>query len=445
MIFHNKKIFYLSIFIFFTNLIFANPDSLFVDDEVFFVDSIKIVGNETTEDFIILRELTFEPGDSINSSDLQFNRERVFSLRLFNKVNIYPVYRGIHTIIFIDVQESWYIYPVPFIKRKDKSSDKLSYGLNVTYKNFRGRNENLSSVISLGYDPYFLFAYDNPAVDYENGIGMGFSLSFLKSYNKSSFAKSLYEGDFQNKFYSFGTILYKRLNQFNLIYGLGNFQYIETPDKSFPGFSASGQKIDRTISLGIGYMYDTRDLKQFPQDGIYSMIELTHKGFGVNNIIYNIFSFDFREYRPIVNDLIAKWRFALRHTFGDVIPFYDYSYLGYDEYVRGHSNDNREGNNLVISSLEFSYPLLKEFDFSVKLPLLPQQLTSARIGIFITAFADAGQTFMNKQKFKFGDFYTGYGFGITFLVLPYNAIRFEYAIGSRENKGEFLIGTGFSF
>lgn len=441
------KIFFTAIgfFILHVSQTHAVPDSAYVYEEEFEVDSIKIVGNETTEDFIILRELTFKPGSKVTSSELLYNRERVFSLRLFTRVNVYPVYSGIHTFIYIDVKESWYIYPVPFIRRQDKSSNKYSYGINLTYRNFRGRNENIRAIFSFGYDPYFSVLYENPALDYENGLGFGIALSYLNANNKSAFAKRKYGGDFKNKFYSTAFTLNKRLDQFNTIYGITGFDYIKVPDDYFTGMSVSGEKIDRTVSLGIGYIYDSRDLKQFPQNGIYSFVQLKHKGFGLQEINYNVLDIDFREYRSFIPNLISKWRIAARHSFGNLVPYYDYSYLGYDEYVRGHSDDNREGNNFIISSVELSYPILKEFDFSVKLPLLPEKLTSARIGIFLTAFADAGHAFSNNQRFRFGDFYSGYGVGITFLVLPYNAIRFEYAIGSRENKGEFLIGTGFSF
>ena len=89
------------------------PDSLVnVNDEKYTIDSIKIVGNDITEDFIILRELTFKEGDVVTSSQLEYNRERVFSLRLFSKVNIYPVLRDSITFIYIDVNETWYIYPI---------------------------------------------------------------------------------------------------------------------------------------------------------------------------------------------------------------------------------------------------------------------------------------------------------------------------------------------
>ena len=50
------------------------------------IDSIRIEGNDRTKDFIILRELTFQIGDSVSGKTLRFNRERVFSLRLFNQV-----------------------------------------------------------------------------------------------------------------------------------------------------------------------------------------------------------------------------------------------------------------------------------------------------------------------------------------------------------------------
>ncbi|MEW6652049.1 MAG: hypothetical protein AB1394_01130, partial [Bacteroidota bacterium] len=40
------------------------------------IDTIVIKGNEATKDFIILRELTFQTGDVVDSTLLHFNRER---------------------------------------------------------------------------------------------------------------------------------------------------------------------------------------------------------------------------------------------------------------------------------------------------------------------------------------------------------------------------------
>lgn len=441
----NKFIFFaIGYFFIVTVNLFANPDSLIVKEQFYSVDSIAVSGNDITEEYIILRELTFKPGDIVSGSQLQFNKERIFSLRLFTKVELYPVIENEKSIIKIDVKESWYIYPIPFIRRQDGSMSKLSYGINFSFKNFRGRNEHLRTIISLGYDPFFALVYLNPALDYKRNLGLGFGLYFLKMNNKSEVAKRLYGGDFRYKFYSTEIDLAKRLNQFNEIFAGVGFDYIEGPDSPLKRITASGEKIDRVISLILGYNYDSRDLKQFSQNGIFSSIYFKHKGFGLADIDYNLFGFDFREYRSIVEDLSARWRFTVRHTFGSTIPLYDYSFLGYDEYVRGYSNQNSEGNNLLLTSIEVSYPVIKEWDFSIKLPLIPRQLTSARIGIYLSAFTDAGQVFNNHQRFKFSNFNTGYGFGLTILALPYNAIRFEYAF-NKIGKGEFLFGTGFSF
>lgn len=433
-------------FILLQSIITAAPDSLYVDNEYFVVDSIKISGNDITEEYIILRELTFKTEELISNSDLRYNRERIFSLRLFTRVDIKTEASAGQDKknVIIDLAESWYIYPIPFIRRNNEASGKYSYGVNLSFKNFRGRNEHLRSVISLGYDPYFALLYQNPAFDFKNNLGISFGLSFLKLSNKSKYAKTTYGGDFEYKFYSTAFSLGKRIDQFNELFGTVGFDYIEGPEESVGRITASGEPIDRVLSFKLGYDYDSRDLKQFSQNGIFSSLSLKHNGFGINNISYNVFEIDFREYRSIIGDLSARWRFALRHTFGGLIPYYDYSYFGYGEYVRGYSNDNHEGNNSIIASVEMSYPLIKEFDFSIKIPLIPQQLTSARIGIYLSAFADAGQVFNNYQRFRFSDFYPGYGFGLTILVLPYNALRFEYAL-NKYGIGEILIGTGFSF
>lgn len=439
-------IFAAGIFIFIQTILAAAPDSLYVDNEYFIVDSIKISGNDITEEYIILRELTFKSGDMVSTSDLRYNRERIFSLRLFTRVDLKAESSAGQNKknIVIDLKESWYIYPIPFIRRNNDGSGRYSFGVNLSFKNFRGRNEHLRSIISLGYDPYFALLYQNPAFDFKNNLGISFGLSFLKLSNKSEYAKTIYGGDFDYKFYSTAFSLGKRIDQFNEISGSAGFDYIEGPDGTRGRITASGKPIDRVISFKLAYDYDSRDLKQFSQNGIFSSISLKHNGFGINSISYNVFEFDFREYRSIIGALSARWRFAFRHTFGGFIPYYDYSYFGYGEYVRGYSNDNHEGNNSIIASVEMSYPLIKEFDFSIKIPLIPQQLTSARIGIYLSGFADAGQVFNNRQRFRFSDFYPGYGFGLTILVLPYNALRLEYAF-NKYGKGEILIGTGFSF
>ena len=426
------------------NILAEEPDSLLVNDtESIRIDSIKISGNDITEDFIILRELTFKVGETVTGKILRFNRERVYSLSLFNRVEFIIGNDQNKTILEIHLSESWYIYPLPFVRAENDDLKRATYGINILYKNFRGRNETLRAKVGFGYDPSYSIYYDNPALFFGNDIGFTFGIAYSKINNRSKAAENIIGDKFQYKIFSQTISFSKRINQFNITFLSLGFNYIESPF-SKKGITASGERIDRLMYGGISYLYDSRDLKQYSENGLYTFLNFSHKGFGINNISYNDFEIDFRGYRKLFEQISGKWRFVYRRTFGKLVPFYDYSYLGYGERVRGHYNDIREGKGYLLTSLELSYPVVKDWNVSFKLPLLPESLTSARIGIYLSGFIDAGDTFNDSDSFSLSHFYSGYGFGITFLFLPYNAIRFEYALNEL-GRGEFTIGTGFSF
>jgi len=321
---------------------------------------------------------------------------------------------------------------------------KANYGISLLYKNFRGRNETLRSIISLGYDPSYSIEYSIPALFYEQGIGLYINSSYSTILNRSDIAKSLAGGDFNYKSFSNNITVEKRINQFNDLLFTAGFTYLESDVFGLGRITASGQRIDRVPYAGITYFYDTRDLKQYSLTGLYIALSLFQDGLGFDDINYSVVNLDFREYEKIADDLSGRWRFAFRNTFGGSIPYYDYSTLGYGNNVRGHSTDYREGNNSILTSFELIYPIIKEWDVSFKLPLLPERLTSARLGFYLTSFIDYGGIYNNTDKFSLNGFYAGYGFGLTMLAIPYNAVRFEYAFGDN-GRGEFLFGIGFSF
>jgi len=223
------------------------------------------------------------------------------------------------------------------------------------------------------------------------------------------------------------------------------YNNIEAPYTGLYGITASGESIDRFVLFGGSYLLDTRDLKQYSENGIYSSIQFYHKGFLENNINYNLVQLDFRTYHTIVEDLSAKFRVAYRGTFGDLVPFYDYGMLDYSGFlIRGHRDEHPEAQNMFVTSAEISYPIVSEWNFSIKLPLLPERLTSARIGIFISGFYDAGTVFNNESTIAINKFLQGFGVGISFLVLPYYGLRFEYSLNPK-GSGELSVGSGVSF
>ncbi len=437
----NSKITYRFIIIFFfVSLNFILSKS---EEGKFKVDKIEITGNETTKDYIILRELNFSIGDSVTQAQLDFNSERVFSLGIFRKVELKINNKNEINILEISVKESWYIYPLPYLKLRENSFKRATYGLYILYKNFRGRNETIWGVITFGYNPTYYIKYLTPVLFNGSNLSFEVNLGYTSIQNRRLIAENLYGDKFTYHYIFSGFTLGYRINQFNKIYNSYNFEYMDFP-KEVKTLTASNSSIDRVFSAGIAYEYDNRDLKQFSTNGLLAVASLVHKGFSTQNDSYNIFNLDVRKYNTIIGNLSGKWRVKLRNIFEEKIPFYSLSLLGDDEYLRGHRFNRREGKHYFLTSMEFNYPILKEWDFSVKLPLLQRRLTSARIGIYINLFFDSGTTFNKYEKLNLNNFNSGWGGGLTLLILPYNAIRFEYAV-NEFNKSEFLLQTGFSF
>lgn len=410
----------------------------------FILDSITITGNDITEEEIILRELTFSPGDTLTAEMVKYNKERVFSLGIFTKVEIYPRKVNSNVSINIHVEESWYIYPVPFVQLKNKDWNKLSYGFYVVVKNFRGRNETLSGRASFGYDPSFSVSYYKPSITRGSNIFFEIEASYLTTANISSIAERLYGKEFEQKAILSQVLVGKRYGLFNWLSINLNYNYLETPFY-IKGVSASNSRIDRFPQIGLNYSYDTRDLIQFPKDGIFFGTNIQWKGWGINDVNYATYSIDFREYRNLFADLYGKWRLASRLSIGYLIPYYDYSYLGYIDRVRGHFSRQFEGHHSYISAAELFYPIIKDMNLDFEwVPIVPNQLLRYRAAIYAQLFIDTGAVQNRGRAFGIKNFSTGYGAGLTFLVLPYNSLRIEFAWDEFSNN-ELIIDLGISF
>lgn len=410
----------------------------------FIVDSIRITGNDQTEEFIITRELTFSKGDTLSQDLIFYNRERIYSLGLFAHVYINPLIENSTNILEINVEERWYIYPVPFVNIKERDWNKLSYGIFLRIDNFRGRNEQINALSSFGYDPSFALNYYNPNLIGKEDFFLRIGFLYSNLNNKSTSAEILYGEPFKQKFFRPYLLFGKRFLLFHKLFASAAFNYYET-DKYFEGINVSGQRIDKFPEIQFGYEFDSRDLIQFPREGIFSQAALSFKGLGVNSINYQVARIEFREYRNIIDKIFSKWKFAARYTTGDKIPFYDYSILGLDERIRGYFTRKSEGKHFYFTSFEIYYPVVEEVNIDLDfIPIIPEQLLKYRIAFYTQLFGDAGTSFNKHNSLTLKQFKSGYGLGITFLVLPYNLLRVEYAFDNFGNT-EWIFDLGVSF
>ncbi|MCH7972730.1 MAG: BamA/TamA family outer membrane protein [Bacteroidetes bacterium] len=422
-----------------------NTDTTFFKwDYSFIVDSINVSGNDLTEKEIIFKEITFSMGDVITPKILTFNRERIFSLRIFTKVELISYRFQEKNFINIKVEESWYIYPVPFAHIQDRDWDKLSYGLALLVFNFRGRNEKLKFVGALGYNPRLDFSYSVPYLNYKSEISFEGGIKLQKVKNKSHIAKKLWGGDFDQTVRSGRLFFGKRFGTYTRVGITTAYATIETP-KFIKGISASDTRIDHLFTLAFNYSYDTRDLSQFPREGMYASSILQLKGLGIDGISYQVLNFDLRKYFKLNDDLSLKWRFASRFTFGDLIPFYDNSFLGFNERIRGHFRQELEGNNSYIGSAEINYALFNDMNLNLDfIPFIPKRLLRYRVALYLQLFADTGTIQNKNEPLSIKKLNSGYGIGLTLLLLPYNVFRLERAWDEYGNP-EWIFDVRVSF
>jgi len=311
--------------------------------------------------------------------------------------------------------------------------------------NFRGRNERITGLATFGYDPSFGFTYYNPNLAYNENLSFQTNIAYTTVTNRSLEAENLYGSQFEQETFVSRLQLGKRFGNYHWLYLNTGFDYIETPFY-IEGINASNSRIDRTLITGLGYLYDTRDLTLYATEGMYTQVGFEYKGFNIDDINYYVADLDFREYRKYFDRLTAKWRITFRHTGGKLVPYYDYSYIGYSERVRGYFyGDQQEGNDSFLGSIEFNYPIIEETRINLYfIPLLPKSLLSYRFSLVGELFADTGSTRDDGDPWTVKSFDSGYGTGLSFLVLPYFICRVEFAINDNA-RTEWIFDLGASF
>jgi outer membrane protein assembly factor BamA len=156
------------------------------------VARIDISGNAKTKDYIILRELPFVIGDSLDAKQLApaiiQAKQLLINTQLFVDVQIDTLASDGQWQIRIQVKERWYLLPLPYFRLVDRnfnqwwvdqnrSLDRVNSGVIFIQKNVSGRNDNLNVWLITGYNRQFSARYTIPFIDKK--LTKGFSVGFL--------------------------------------------------------------------------------------------------------------------------------------------------------------------------------------------------------------------------------------------------------------------------
>ncbi len=411
-----------------------------------YIRYISITGNEKTEEYVIRRELTFKQGDTVKIATLNYNKNRIYSLALFNKVEIFLQPIGDDSVdVRISVSERWYIYPFPVLQAIEGDFKKLNYGFSIMHSNFRGRNEKLITSFTFGYNPFISFYYYNPLINEHPELFLESQLTYSKIRNHSTLALAS-GNNFVEIHYAALMNVGRRFDVFRRLTFGGEFNQVQVSTYQ-PRRTISLSGKDSYVTLRMNYSYDSRDLIQYAGYGMLFRSSIAKAGFEKDGVNFSRISFDYRRYFPIAVDSNFTATLAARvfttATRGKNVPSYEFLYFGYQEKIRGHNHKKIEGDNLIGAAMEFRLPLFSPRIY--QLAFVPvKQFSVFRFGMYLALFGNVGA--MQFQPMTLGNyiFVKGYGAGIHFL-LPYDfLLRSEIAFNeARQSEIILELGTAF--
>ncbi len=405
------------------------------------VDSILVIGNSSTKNFVILREMSLQPGKTVTRELIEYDQNRIYSLGLFNQVTIHvqPISTDKANLI-VEVSERWYIFPFPVLGIKDREWKKLYYGAGILHSNFRGKNEKLYAVSVFGYDPSMELSYRNPFFKEDGSYILDAKISYNKIRNKSEPSQQD-EEKFYERHLSFFLNIGHRIGINNTFWLTTGYKSIQVDDYQ-PGRTISADGKDRFPIVGLSYVFDTRDLAEYSSLGSHVRFSVMKNGIPSEKFDIIRYSADVRRYQPVGDVVTIAGRIYTDLIAGSSTPSHNRVYLGYGERIRGHFNKTNEGENILVGSIELRYPIFSVIYY--KLDFVPSEFSVLRFGIVAAAFADAGTVWFRHQRFALNLFKSGYGVGIHFL-LPYSfVVRTDYA-SNEYRKGEFIFDLGTAF
>jgi outer membrane protein assembly factor BamA len=438
-----------------------------------FVSAITINGNKKTKNYIILREMKFQAGDSIIAAKLfdlvQESRALIYNTSLFSQVEITPALTVTGSLaVNITVLEKFYIIPAPQFKLTDRNFNdwvktynadfnRVVYGIKFAHYNLSGRGDKLRIILLNGYARTVAFTYSSP---YSNrALTEGFSLFGSFTQNRELSYKTAYDNTleefkkdgFSKTAFTFGGSYQRRRHFFwRTTYSI-SYNYIHVDDSVVtaaynPHYFNSPESHVSYPDLQFSYQYSNTNNAYYP---------LTGKIYGFNILKRGL------EFKGGVNMLSLDGSYALfvQHRknwysrielFSKVKLPFDQPYvnqlaLGYkDLYLRGQEYYVVDGvatalGKYTLRKKALSFDIPFQFMKIKKIPVIP-------VAFFAKAFTDVGYSY-NKKEFdtRLGNrlLYTG-GFGIDVLSLYDFTLNIEYSFNQLGQNGLFLhIRNGF--
>lgn len=415
------------------------------------VNHIYVSGIEKTKEKVILRQLTFQPGDTLEMADLKettdLNITNIYNLGLFNTVEISDSLVNDSLNFFIRVKERWYIWPNPYLAFeertfaewwRDKDLDRLVYGGGISWENVSGWNDRLFIYGQLGYSRRVAVSYYRPFLFPDLQMDGLFGLRYI---NNKEIGYGTIDGVLQlarlkdspmrqsiDLYAQFG----KRYSPRKFLYVTFNYQYFK-PNDSIVFFNdeyvTNQDNEEYYPALTLSYVNDQRDLRTFPMKGYkYSLLA---KQSGLPQLGTSQFTkivLAFSHHIPLGKRFNFAYGTQGNILLGKKVPYYDKFFIGLDNFIRGYEPYVIDGSLMNITKTELKFAIIPRHIIHVKqIPF--RKFQDFPLGIYLTTFFDAGYvhdwTFNNNDNYLKDKILAGWGLGLNFITMYDKLLRLE--------------------
>ncbi|HMS63770.1 MAG TPA: POTRA domain-containing protein [Ignavibacteria bacterium] len=393
------------------------------------IEEVLIKGNETTKDYVIIRELKLDQNKTVTAKSLQDMKQRLDRLNIFEYIaepKIYSVKKNEKSGLLIEVKEGntntfdgVIGYNPP---NGTETSGYLTGLINVSFRNLFGTGRKIQArymqevketqEIELAYlEPYFL------------QLPFNINFGFLQRIQDTAYtSRNL---DFK------GDLLYNDNFTISLLAG---YNRVIPSDIINPSYYVADSQI---LFTGLELKYDSRDNIYIPEKGILGRTNYSY----VNKTIYNsdevqgLFYDDSYAIQRYYIELDFYSSFASRQSLllrimggevnSDVLDETDYFRIGGIKYIRGYRYEQYLASRLAASNIELRYSI-------------------SRKG-FLLGFYDFGYYFRPEDSVnnfpEQSGFLYGYGLGIR-IESGIGIIGVSYALGKDAGLLDGILNFG---
>ena len=394
------------------------------------------MGNNKTQDFIIEREIKHPINAKLDSNMVNEDITRLENLGIFSEVKwvIAPLDDGTAVLMYIITESIQKTPPFAFPFYDEKTGWSLQ-GLWLV-NNFRGRNEEISIIGSIGGKNTYGINFNNPWVS-------GDHISFYFNMQKTLFVHRYLSEDVSLNSFKIG--LGKWFG-----YKIKSFAEIELITKKFSSLNTKHVEKFDYFNPNFNLRYDSRDVYWNPSRGFLISQNFDYnKGIKPEDLEFLSWRQSYAWFvtlKKSKNKIVLGVNNIINRRYGDKNKFW-IEYFGGSSTIRGWSLP--DSNIYKYKKFRFGHESCQT-SIELRYDVIPKYVTSQGIesGLTFVLFFDRGLINDSWEMLKKTAPLYGSGFGIRIPFPMIGVIRIDYGWGYRDNiwsSGVFHLSFGQKF